>query len=184
MTINGTTRIRRTLLLTAALAASAAGAAPTAHAHGSVGDDLTGRQEAAIRLATRTYRNVDAAVAAGYVPVGGCVEAPGLGGMGYHYLNPALAADDIIDPAQPEMLLYDRDERGRLVLVGAEWFMADGDQDLTTDGDRPSLFGHPFDGPMPGHEPGMPVHYDLHAWVWEHNPSGDLAAFNPRLSCS
>jgi hypothetical protein len=117
------------------------------------------------------------------VPVSDCVEEPGLGGMGIHYLNPALAADDVIDPGQPEILLYSENSRGDLVLVGAEWFMADGDQDLSTDDDRPSLWGHPFDGPMPGHDPGMPVHYDLHAWVWAPNPSGDLAPFNPRLSC-
>ncbi len=44
--------------------------------------------------------------------------------------------------------------------------------------------GHPFEGPMPGHEPGMPVHYDLHAWVFTDNPSGNLAAWNPKITCS
>ena len=36
-------------------------------------------------------------------------------------------------------------------------------------------FGRGFDGPMEGHEPGMPVHYDLHAWVWKRNPGGTFA---------
>jgi hypothetical protein len=36
---------------------------------------------------------------------------------------------------------------------------------------------------MEGHEPGMPIHYDLHAWVWKHNPSGDFAQFNPEVAC-
>lgn len=41
----------------------------------------------------------------------------------------------------------------------------------------------PFDGPTLGHEPGMPIHHDLHAWVWKHNPAGTFAQFNPRVSC-
>ncbi|HUG65708.1 MAG TPA: hypothetical protein VMK83_10860 [Gaiellaceae bacterium] len=57
-------------------------------------------------------------------------------------------------------------------------------QNLGTNADRPSLFGRAFDGPMPGHNPFMPVHYDLHVWVAEHNPSGVFALFNPALSCS
>jgi hypothetical protein len=68
-------------------------------------------------------------------------------------------------------------------LVGVEWFVAEGDQDLSTDDDRPSLFGHAFDGTMPGHEPGMPVHYDLHAYLWRHNPAGTFAAWNLNLHC-
>ena len=52
-----------------------------------------------------------------------------------------------------------------------------------TNDDRPSLFGRAFEGPMPGHGPVMPVHYDMHAWVAEENPSGLFALFNPALSC-
>ena len=48
---------------------------------------------------------------------------------------------------------------------------------------RPAVaFGQPFDGPMPGHSPGMPIHYDLHVWLWETN-AGGLFAFNAALSC-
>jgi hypothetical protein len=36
---------------------------------------------------------------------------------------------------------------------------------------------------MPGHEPGMPVHYDLHAWVYLDNPLGELAVWNPNVTC-
>ncbi len=31
---------------------------------------------------------------------------------------------------------------------------------------------------MEGHEPGMLMHYDLHAWVWRHNEL-HLRAWNP-----
>ena len=59
----------------------------------------------------------------------------------------------------------------------------DADQTLATDDDRPSLFGRGFDGPMPGHNPSMPIHYDLHAWVLDTNPAGTLSQWNPTLHC-
>ncbi|MDW4908317.1 hypothetical protein RB628_23980 [Streptomyces sp. ADMS] len=68
-------------------------------------------------------------------------------------------------------------------LIAAEWIVVDKDQDLTTDDDRPSLFGVPFNGPMLGHEPGMPIHYDLHARVWKKNPGGTFAQWNPTVTC-
>jgi hypothetical protein len=103
--------------------------------------------------------------------------------MGYHVANAALMADDAIDPVRPELLLYTADENGGMKLVGVEYWKRDSDGSLATADDRPSLFGQPFDGPMPGHNPTMPVHYDLHAWVAEDNPSGVFAMFNPNLSC-
>jgi hypothetical protein len=147
-------------------------------------DRLTGRQAALIRTATTQFRDIDAAFAAGYVPVGECAELPGVGGMGFHYLHPGLASDDVVDPAHPELLVYQPTRQGTLRLGAVEYFVADADQDLTTDDDRPALFGtYFFDGPMPGHEPGMPVHYDLHVWLYDHNPTGQLTAWNPTAAC-
>jgi hypothetical protein len=47
----------------------------------------------------------------------------------------------------------------------------------------PAVLGQTFDGPMEGHAPGMPWHYDVHVWVAEANPSGVFAQFNPAISC-
>jgi hypothetical protein len=63
--------------------------------------------------------------------------------------------DAKIDPEKPEILTY-VPTANDLVLLAAEYFKADADQDLSTDGDRPTLFGRAFDGPMLGHAPGMP----------------------------
>jgi hypothetical protein len=171
---------RLIIVAAAALAAIAAGAVA---AVASTDSPAVKSALATAKAATAQYHDVDAALAAGYVPVGACTEVPGLGAMGIHYLNPAFASDSVIDAAKPELLLYLPKPGGRLVLVGVEYFKADADQNLSTDGDRPTLAGVPFDGPMEGHEPGMPIHYDLHAWVWRHNPSGSLAQFNPKISC-
>lgn len=61
--------------------------------------------------------------------------------------------------------------------MGVEWWAADAGQPT------PSVLGIPLDGPMPGHGPDMPTHYDLHAWIWKANPSGMFAAWNPNVTC-
>lgn len=138
----------------------------------------------AVKAATARYHSFAQAQADGYTIAGEpCVAAPGLGAMGIHAVNPALIADPAINPTQPEILLYLPKANGRLELIGVEYLKVDADQNLATDADRPSVFGQPFDGPMPGHTPTMPIHYDLHVWFWADNPAGMFARFNPSLSC-
>lgn len=140
------------------------------------------RQLEATKTALDRFRSVDAARAAGYVPASPC-EATPEGGMGFHYVNPPLMADPAIDPLRPEILLYVPGSGG-LELVGVEYLRVDADQNLATDPDRPAIFGRDFDGPMEGHGPGMPRHYDLHVWLWKRNPAGIFNRWNPDVRCS
>lgn len=156
-----------------------------------------------LKRATAAFHDVDKAVRSGYLAPNAaeCVASPA-GGMGIHAVNPALAGDQVIDPLRPEVLLYAPKNGGGFRLVGVEYFQAvlvrnratgavspwfaqtpwsESEYDVVTP--RPSVFGQAFDGPMPGHEPNMPWHYDLHVWVWSQNPSGDFAPFNPRVMC-
>ncbi len=142
-----------------------AGAAP-------VTDPAVLQQLAAVRRATAKYHNVAAALADGYVADPHCVP-----GMGHHYINFALLGDGQVDPLTPEVLTYAPAPNGGLKLVGVEYLVFDMGQE------HPMLFGRKFDGPMPGHAPGMPVHYDLHVAVWQHNPDGMFATFNPTVTC-
>ncbi len=135
------------------------------------------------RVATHRFRNVKVAREAGYAATGECVQDPKYGGMGIHYANKDLVADGKLDLAKPEILVYQPQPSGKLRLGAVEYFQADADQDLATDTDRPDLFGMPFDGPMLGHEPGMPIHYDLHVWLYRHNPAGLFAMWNPTVHC-
>ena len=103
------------------------------------------------------YRDADRALAAGYLATDVCTP-----GMGWHYAHPGLSADPAIDAVSPEVLLYVPGDGGKARLVGIEYFKADIDGDLSTDTDRPTLFGNRFDGPMTGHPmpagaPPMPV---------------------------
>lgn len=148
------------------------------------------RQLAAAKSALDEYQSVDAAKADGYQPASPCEFFPDgagnassdQGGMGVHFVNGAIMAAGKIDPKRPPILVY-QPVNGGFQLVAAEYSKPDADQDLSTDGDRPSLFGRAFDGPMLGHAPGMPKHYDLHVWLWKRNPSGMFAPWNPDVTC-
>jgi hypothetical protein len=110
----------------------------------------------------------------GYEPTSHCVEAPGLGGMGYHWLNPGLI-DPLFNPAEPEVVLYEVGPGGNLRLVAVEYIVIDVGQD------RPSLGAQQFDiGGTPVQDP----HWSLHVWLHKENPAGTFAPFNPDVSCS
>jgi hypothetical protein len=169
--------IRATVVL-GVLGAGAVALTTVAGAGSSVNAEL-----AKVRAATAKYHSLAQAQADGYsVENEPCVVSPD-GTMGIHAVNGPLIGDPAIDPLRPELLLYVPAPNGKLRLVGVEYFKVDADQNLATDGDRPSVFGVPFDGPMEGHAPGMPIHYDLHAWIWHHNPSGMFPPWNPKLGC-
>jgi hypothetical protein len=146
------------------------------------------RQLERVRTANARFSSADAARAAGYVEASPCESQPGTGfpagGMGFHWVNPPALQDQAVDAMRPEILLYAPAASGGLELVGLEYWKADADQNLATDDDRPTLFGRAFDGPMLGHAPGMPIHYDLHVWLYKRNPSGMFAVWNPDVHCS
>jgi hypothetical protein len=156
-----------------------------AYAATGVADPAVLKDLAQLRRATAKYHDVDAALADGFVPTPHCVEHPELGAMGVHYINPARIMDPAINLLEPEILLY-LETGGRLKLIGVEYMLAIGPPDAPVPDPAPPapmLFGRAFDGPIPPPEEGMPPHYALHAWVWQANPSGIFAPFNPNLSC-
>jgi hypothetical protein len=137
----------------------------------------------AVRAAVAKYHDYAVAEADGYSLAGEpCVSSPD-GTMGFHASNQAIIRSGVMDPLRPPILLYAPNQDGKLKLVAVEYFKPDADQDLATDNDRPSIFGRAFEGPMLGHNPTMPIHYDLHLWFWADNPAGFFAPFNPSLSC-
>jgi hypothetical protein len=143
-----------------------------------------------VKSALDKYESVDVAKADGYKLASPCEMTPvsrgaswWAGAMGVHFVNSALTRQ-APKASKPAVLVYLPTTGGGFQLVAAEYFKADADQSLATDSDRPSLFGRAFDGPMKGHAPGMPIHYDLHVWLWKHNPSGLFAPYNPDASCT
>ena len=127
----------------------------------------------AVRRATARFHSTAQAIAAGYEPDDHCVSVPGLGGMGFHWVNPSLV-DPVFDPLKPEALLYATGPGGNLRLVAVEYIVINVGQPAPTFGDQPFNVG------------GTPVpvaHWSLHVWLYENNPSGIFAPFNPNISC-
>jgi hypothetical protein len=123
-----------------------------------------------VHAATARFHSQVQATKNGYAIASPCVAVPGLGGMGFHWVNNQLV-DPVFDAMNPEAVLYDT--QGKLVAV--EYIVIDVGQP------RPSFDGQLFDiGGTP-----VPVpHYSLHAWVHMDNPNGMFTPFNPALSCS
>lgn len=158
-----------------------------ARAHGQTDEsaDNVLANIAQVRRATKPFNDVQAAIGAGYAPFadkdGYCVEQPGQGAMGIHYLNNSLL-DAELDPLRPEALMYQPHATGRLELAGAEYIVF---QDVW-DGLHPQppvLFGHPFHLVRAPNRYNVPAFYELHLWVWEHNRNGIFNDWNLAVHC-
>jgi hypothetical protein len=141
-----------------------------------------------IRTATDDFHNIATAEGAGYVPfkdVHGksCIAMRGLGGMGVHYVNPALIADPSIDPSAPEALVYAPDRDGTLRLAAVEYIVDKGAWDANHQAAPEILTGRAFDEIGAPNRFGLDPFYAQHAWVWKPNPAGLLAMWNPRVNC-
>lgn len=140
----------------------------TAHANSDLSD---------VRRATEQYHDVQVALDDGFKNTHECVPE-----MGIHFVHPSRMQDAVLDPERPEVLMYEPHESGdgstQYKLVGVEYFIAADQVDST-----PTLFDEEFQGPMTGHTPEEPEHYDLHAWVWRNNPDGVFVPHNPNVEC-
>jgi hypothetical protein len=47
----------------------------------------------------------------------------------------------------------------------------------------PMLFGEMFMETLAPNRYEIPAFYALHVWIWEPNPDGTFANFNPNVSC-
>jgi hypothetical protein len=185
--------------------AEAADSAPSDVANGAPdGPDLE-----AVRAATSRFRDVNVALAEGYVrePENICHTADMMGhpaadgAMGIHFVrldllgitgppNPRVSGTGAhTDFLQPAVLLYEPQADGSLELVGVEnlvfieaWYGAGNTI-------PPSFQGVPYDRMVddPATEideaHGFEPHYDRHVWLYRENPRGMYAQFNPTVTC-
>jgi hypothetical protein len=135
-----------------------------------------------VREATERFRDVSAAEAAHYQLLFGCVSGPDAGAMGLHYVNLPLVGDDVLDPANPEIVIYEPTPDGRLRLIGADYLVF-ADVWHATHAGTPELMGqllHLFEAP---NRFGLPAFYTLHVWAWKDNPNGTFVNWHPKVSC-
>ena len=128
-----------------------------------------------VRAATLQYRDIDAALADGYVWFYQCTEQPGVGTMGQHLLNESLLGDPGLDPLRPEVLVYAPTRAGGYRLVAVEYVTFQAGQ---------TVLDQPMNTVPVGNRYGVPVEfYAKHAWIWQGNPNGIFADWNPTISC-
>jgi hypothetical protein len=139
------------------------------------------------RSATAQFHRIAVAKDAGYglfTDAQGiaCIEMPGMGAMGVHYVKGDLVGDPAVDAATPEALVYEPEANGRLRLVALEYVTFQSAWDATHSS-PPSLFGEAFNFTPAPNRYGLPAFYSLHAWIWKHNHHGMFAMWNPSVNC-
>ena len=134
------------------------------------------RQDLArLRSVTAAFNRFEAAAEAGWgARITDCFSDPQLGGMGYHYGNPALI-DGTVDATQPELLLYEPQKNGRLRFVAVEYVVP---FTAWTSTEPPQLYGQSF------HRNEAFGLWVLHVWHMRENSSGIFTDWNPRVSCA
>jgi hypothetical protein len=164
--------MNRKILIVSVLITAAALAAVAA-VQTSVPRDL-----AKIREATAQFHRPAAARAAGYGLVPGldsCFENPGVGGMGFHYIDTVELNNTTLNLQRPEALVYTPSPNG-LQLGAVEYIVPKALWDAAGNTQPPSLMGISLHL-----EPSLGV-YILHAWVWKDNPAGTFEDWNPAVA--
>jgi hypothetical protein len=137
----------------------------------SVNKDL-----ATLRQVTAKFHQFARASAAGWsTQITPCMTDPGgAGGMGFHYGNTALI-DGSVRVDEPELLLYEPEQNGRLRFVAVEYIIPYTAHSRSAE--PPVLFGQQFK------QNDTFQLWGLHAWVGKENPAGIFASWNPRVTC-
>jgi hypothetical protein len=132
-----------------------------------------------VRHATAPLRDFASIEDAGYGKFLDCFVNYDIGGMGQHYVNGELVSDDVLDPIQPEALVFEPTADGEMILVAFEYLVF---ADVWGEGrEAPMLFDREFH--LKTNIPDTPPVWALHIWLWTHNPEGIFADYNPLVFC-
>jgi hypothetical protein len=144
-------------------------------------------QVAAAKAATKGFTHPPAAKKAGYALLKdkhgiACIDMPGMGGMGIHYVKGTLV-DGRIQVRHPEAVVYRFTRNGHLKLSALEYLVTRQAWRVHHPTGRPELFGHRFNLTPGGNRFGLPAFFSLHAWLWDRNKAGTFEMFNPAVHC-
>lgn len=152
---------------------NAGGAQLKATGMASSSNEAVDRDVARVRDATVRFKQADAALAAGYERTDHCIERQPAGGMGLHWSHPRLH-DDKLEVEKPEILVYEKLADGTYKLNGVEYIVP---ISAWTRTEPPTIMGQALK-----RAENLGIWY-LHVWVWDENPSGLFADWNPRVKC-
>jgi hypothetical protein len=185
-----TAGIRHSMLALTVLAAGASHAwAQDAHSHMHQMQPMKRGQSASagallqiVRDSTERFKDVNVAMAEGYVLQFGCVSGSDAGAMGLHYVNGDLVNAGVLDPKRPQIVIYEPMPDGTLQLIGADYLVI-AETWHATHVETPEMMGqlfHLFESP---NRFGLPPFYTLHVWAWKDNPNGAFVNWHPQVSC-
>ena len=165
---------------------------------------------AEVRHATERFRDVNVALAEGYVrdPFNMCDTAammgrpPSLGAMGIHYFRPDLlgitsppsprvtGSGMHTDFRMPSILIYEPQADGSMELVAVENLVFADAWKAAGHTQPPTFHGVPYDTMRD--DPSTTTdeahmfepHYDRHVWIYRENPNGVFTPFNPAVTCA
>jgi hypothetical protein len=165
---------------------------------------------AEVRQVTERFRDVNVAVAEGYIrdPFNMCDTAAmmgrpaALGAMGIHYFRPDLLGitappsprvngnGTYTDFRKPSILIYEPQADGSLELVAVENLVFAAAWHAAGHNEPPTFHGVPYDTMRD--DPNTPIdeahmfepHYDRHVWIYRENPNGVFSPYNPAVSCA
>lgn len=146
-------------------------------------------QIARARRATAPFHDLQVAFAAGYGPWPvvdlkgrSCIDEPGQGAMGVHYVNGSLLASSP-EAEAPQALIYEPMADGSQRLVGVEYIVFQSVWEARHPGTTPELYGEPFHLSGADNRYGLPPFYALHLWLWQPNREGMFEDWNPAVRC-
>ena len=175
-------RLGHTLGLLVIVATGSSHAAAQSNDHAADAKSVSGAFVRLVRESTERFKDVAVAEQAGYGLQFGCVSGPDYGAMGMHFVNFPLVLDGVLDPAKPEIVIYEPLPDGRLRLIGADYLVL-ADAWNATHSAPPELGGqllHYFEAP---NRFGLPPFYTLHVWAWKENPTGAFVNWHTNVSC-
>ena len=152
-------------------------ATPPPHQHVNVELTPDMRQQlAALHPLFAKYHDLDKAIDAGYEFVPPCVSDPALGGMGDHYsLNADIdfgRGDGTYALDKPQYLVFAPQKNGGRRLAALDYTVP---YEKWQSAEPPEFLGIPFT-----RNDGFGV-WMFHIWLFEHNPAGVFANFNPKV---
>jgi hypothetical protein len=139
-----------------------------------------------VRKATAQFKDINAALAAGFAQATPCVSGPDFGAMGVHFVLGSRITAGTLNATEPEALIYEPQPNGAFRLVGVEFIiLASVWQTQIPPGSSatPALEGHLMNFVDAPNRYGLPAFYEMHVWAWEQNPVGSFADWNTHVSC-
>lgn len=138
-----------------------------------------------VHNATARYVDINVALAEGFVQATPCVSGPDTGAMGVHFVLPARISAGVLNPTEPEALIYQPMGKGSMRLVGVEFIVLASVWEANNGASAvPALAGNLLNYVAAPNRYGLPAFYEIHVWAWRHNPKGTYADWNTHVTCA